>query len=224
MKKIVLSLLCLFFFHAAFSQTSKLRVAVAFNTDTYYSLLGPLSVKSLEIDLTDNLYKQIELISDTASFQLKKIGFPEDLSAANNPSATGIPRKSALNDWIKSMRKKETFDLLLLIYKPVQMIGTYASLEGLSYGINTTKGTVFSLNNALVFNLKTMDILAATSIESESDFIAGTFELDKNLPFDNNRNIETPIEMINKLNQDFALKVFQCLLVSKKKLGQKEMR
>lgn len=221
MKKIILSLCCLFMVHVAFSQSGKLRVAVAFDTDTNYSLLGPLSINSLEINLTDNLYQQIELLSDTGSFTLKRIVMPEELSAANIPSSTGIPKKSLLNDWMKNVRKKETFDLLLLIYKPVQMTGPYASLEGMSYGINITKGTVFSLNNALVFNLKTMDILAATAIESESDYIAGTFELDKNLPFDNSRNIETPIEMINKLNQEFAVKAFQCLLVSKKKLLKK---
>lgn len=221
MKKIILSLCFLLTIHVAFSQTGKLRVAVAFDTDTNFSLLGPLSIKSLEINLTDNLYQQIELLTDTASFDVKRIAMPEELSSANNPSSTGIPKKNLLADWMKVVRKKEAFDLLLIIYKPVQMTGTYASLEGLSYGINITKGTVFSVNNALVFNLKTMEILAATSIESESDYIAGTFELDKNLPFDNSRNIETPIEMINKLNQEFAVKAFQCLLVSKKKLLKK---
>jgi len=66
-----------------------------------------------------------------------------------------------------------------------------------------------------------MELLAATTIESEADFIAGTFVLDKNLPYEHAQNIESPVQMINKLNQDFALKVFQCLMASKKKLVQK---
>lgn len=218
MKKIILSFVCLFFISAAFSQTGKLRVAVAFNTDTHLSLLGPLSINSLEIDLTENMYKQIELLVDTASFQLKRVELPEELSAANNPSSTGIPKKNQLASWLKKMSKKETFDLLLILYKPIELSGPYASLEGLSYGLNTRNGVVFSLNNAVIFNIKTMEISSATSIDSENDYIAGTFNLDKTLPYANSRNIETPIEMINKLNQDFALKVFQCLQLSKKTL------
>lgn len=218
MKKIILSFICLFFISAAFAQTGKMRVAIAFNTDTNFSLLGPLSINSLEIDLTGNLYKQIELLTDTSSFQLKRVEFPEELSAANNPASMGIPKKSLLTSWIKKLNKKEAYDLLLIIYKPIELTGPYASLLGLSYGLNTRNGVVFSLNNALVFNTKTMQISSATSIESESDYIAGTFELDKNLPYAHRRNVETPIEMINKLNQEFALKVFQCLQIAKRKM------
>lgn len=219
MKKIILGLFGLFFICTAFSQTSKLRVAVTFDMDNTFSLIGPLSTNSLEIDLTGSLLKQIELLVDTASFELKKVEFPEDLSAANNATLAGIPKRSLLSSWVKSLRKKEQFDLLLIVYKPVQMIGSYSYLEGFSYGMSTSKGIVFSMNNALVMSTKNMDILAATSLDSESEFIAGTFELDKSLPFQHARNIETPIEMINKVNQEFALKVFQCLMASKKKLN-----
>lgn len=219
MKKIILGLFGLFFICSAFSQTSKLRVAITFDTDNTYTLMGPLSTNSLEIDLTGSLMKQIELLVDTASFQLKKVDFPEDLSAANNATLAGIPKKSLLSSWVKGLYKKERFDLLLIVYKPVQLIGPYSYLEGFSYGINTGKGIVFSMNNALVMNTKNMEILAATSLESESDFIAGTFELDKSLPLQHIRNIEKPIEMIYKVNQEFALKVFQCLMASKKKLN-----
>lgn len=217
MKKIILSLCFLFFISAAFSQTGKLRVAVSFDMDTNFTLLGPLSTKSLEINLTGTMYKQIEILVDTNSFQLIPEAFPEELTSANNPAMTGIPKVSEMQNWVNKMRKKEGYDLLLLIYKPLQLAGKYSSLEGLSYGLNTTKGIVFSLNNALVLDMKTMKLLAATNIESESDYIAGTFIMDKSLPNDDSKNIETPIEMINKLNQDFAMKVFQCLQASKKK-------
>jgi hypothetical protein len=196
-------------------------LAVAFNTDTNFTLLGPLSVNTVEIDLTGTLYKQVEMLVDTASFSLKRVYLPEEISAANNPSLTGIPTRSQLADWLKGLRKKESFDVLLMIYKPLQMTGTYAALQGLSYGMNTSKGYVFSLNNALVMNLRNMDVLAATKIESENDYLAGQVEIIKDIRLDDSRNIETPIEMINKLNQDFALKVFQCLQVTKKKLTQK---
>lgn len=221
MKKIVLSLFCLCLINAGFAQSGKLRVAVSFDTDTTFTLLGPLSINSLEINLTGTMYKQIEMLVDTNFFQLKPEAFPQELTSANNPAITGIPRITQMQSWVKKMHKNESYDLLLLIYKPVQMTGKYASLEGLSYGLNTSKGIVFSLNNALVFDMKTMKLLAATTIESESDYIAGTFTIDKSLPNDHRQNIETPIEMINKLNQDFALKVFQCLQVSKKNLTQK---
>lgn len=221
MKKIILNLICLFLIGSATAQNGKLRVAVAFSTDTNFSLLSPLTTNSLEINLQGNLYKQIDLLTDTANFLLKKVDFPEELSGCNNPSYSGIPKLSLLTSWVKEVQKKNPFDFLLLIYKPIQMSGPYASLEGLSYGINTSKSYVFALNNALVFNAKNMTILAGTTIESESDYIAGTFELDKNLPFSNSRNIDTPIEMINKLHQDFALKVFQCLQIAKKKLTTK---
>ena len=221
MKKIVLSLFCLCLITAGFAQSGKLRVAVSFDTDTTFTLLGPLSTKSLEINLTGTMYKQIEMLVDTNFFQLKPETFPQELTSANNPAITGIPKVTLMQSWVKKMRKNESYDLLLLIYKPVQMTGKYASLEGLSYGLSTSKGIVFSLNNALVFDMKTMKLLAATNIESESDYIAGTFTMDKSLPNDHSRNIETPIEMINKLNQDFAWKVFQCLQVSKKNLTQK---
>ncbi len=202
----------------ASAQTGKLSVAVAFNTDTNYTLLGPLSTKSLEVDLTGTMYKQMELLVDTASFVLDRVAVPEEISAANNPAMSGIPSKNQLAIWAKNLQKKEHFDLMLIIYKPLQMTGAYSSLEGLSYGVNTSKNYVFSLNNALILNMKTMEVLATTTIESESDFLAGTFAFDKSLPFDNSRNMEKPIEMINKLNQDFALKVFQCLQISKKRL------
>jgi len=221
MKKIILSLLCLFFIGTTFSQSTKLKVAVSFDTDNTFTLLGPLSTKSLEIDLTDILYKQIEMLVDTNSFLLKQEAFPEDLSAANNPSMTGLPKINQLQSWVKKMRKTDGFDLLLLIYKPILTAGTNTNFYGFSYGLSTSKGIVFSLNNALVFNMKTMELLAATTIESEADFIAGTFVLDKNLPYEHAQNIESPVQMINKLNQDFALKVFQCLMASKKKLVQK---
>lgn len=221
MKKIILSLLSILIVGSAAAQTGKLRVAVAFNTDTRFTLLGPLSVNSLDIDLTGTLYKQVEMLVDTASFSLKRVYLPEDISSANNPSMTGIPTKSQLSGWFKSLRKKEEFDVLLMIYKPLQMTGTYAALEGLSYGLNTSKGYVFTLNNALVMNMGSMEVLAATKIESENDYLAGQVEVIKDLRKDDSRNIETPIEMINKLNQDFALKVFQCLQVTKKKLAQK---
>lgn len=217
MKKILVNLICLFIIGSAVAQNGKLRVAVAFSTDTNFSLLGPFTTKTLEIDLRGNLYKQIDLLTDTANFVLKQIELPEELSGCNNPAYSGIPKLNLLTSWVKGLQKKEPFDLLLLVYKPIQMSGAYASLEGLSYGINTSKGYVFALNNALVFDVKTMKILASTTIDSESDYIAGTFELDKNLPYSNSRNIETPIEMINKLQQDFALKVFQCLQMAKKK-------
>lgn len=221
MKKIILGLCCLLFISAAFSQTGKLRVAVSFDIDTNFTLLGPLSTKSLEIDLTGTMYQQISMLVDTNSFQLVLEAFPEELSAANNPALTGIPRISNLQKWVKKLRKNESYDLLLIIYKPLRLSGKYGSLEGLSYGLNTTKGIVFSLNNALVFDIKTMKLLAATSIDSESDYIAGTFTVDKLLPNDDSKNIVVPIEMINKLNQDFALKVFQCLHASKRQLTQK---
>jgi hypothetical protein len=219
MKKIILGFFCLLFISSAVAQSSKLRVLVSFDMDTTYTVLGPISTKSLNINLTGTLLKQIELLVDTASFQLKLVDFPEEFSAINNPSLSGIPKKNQLASWVKGLRKNEDFDLLLILYKPVQLIGPYSYLEGFSYGLNTSKGLIFSLNDALVFNARTMQILAATSIESESDYIAGKFELDKSLPYDNSRNIEQPIEMINKLNQDFALKVFQCLMSSKKKLN-----
>lgn len=221
MKKIVLSLFCLSLINAGFAQSGKLRVAVSFDTDTTFTLLGPLSTKSLEINLTGTMYKQIEMLVDTNFFQLKREAFPQELTSANNPAITGIPKVTQMQSWVKKMRKNESYDLLLLIYKPVQMTGKYASLEGLSYGLNTSKGIAFSLNNALVFDMKTMKLLAATNIESESDYIAGIFSMDKSLPNDHSRNIETPIEMIKKLNQGFALKVFQCLQASKKNLTQK---
>jgi len=221
MKKIILGLCFLLFISAAFSQTGKLRVAVSFDMDTNFTLLGPLSTKSLEIDLTGTMYQQIVMLMDTNSFQLVREAFPEELSAANNPALTGIPRVSDLQKWVNKLRKNASYDLLLIIYKPLKLSGKYGSLEGLSYGLNTTKGIVFSLNNALVFDMKTMKLLAATTIDSESDFIAGTFTIDKSLPNDDSKNIVEPIEMINKLNQDFALKVFQCLQASKKKLTQK---
>jgi hypothetical protein len=219
MKKIILGFFCLFFLHSAGAQTGKLRVLLSFDTDSSYTLLGPISTKSVEINLTGTLLKQIELMVDTASFQLKLVDFPEEFSATNNPTLSGIPKKNQLASWVKSLRKREEFDLLLLIYKPVQLVGPYSYLEGFSYGLNTSKGLVFSLNDALVLNAKTMQILAATSIDSESDYLAGKFELDRSLPYDHSENIEGPLEMINKLNQEFALKVFQCLMSAKKKLN-----
>lgn len=221
MKKIILSLFCLFCFGSVFAQTSKLRVAVSFDTDTTFTLLGPLSTKSLDINLTGILYKQIEMLVDTNSFQLMPEAFPEDLSSANDPSITGIPKKSQLMSWVKKMRKKAGYDLLLIIYKPLQTDGRYSNLSGCSYGLSISKGIAFSLNNALVFNMKTMELLAATSIESESDYVAGFFVLDKNLPSNHADNIEIPIQMINNLNQEFALKVNQCLVSSKRKLNHK---
>lgn len=218
MKKIILSLFILFSFCSAFAQSSKLRVAVSFNTDTTFSILGPLSIKSLNINLNPILYNQIAQISDINSFLLKPITFPDELSAAGNAASTGIPKKYQLQSWLKKIQKEDVYDLLLIIYKPVQLTGTYSSLGGLSYGINTSKGIVFSLNNALVYDIKTMKLFAATSIESESDYIAGSIEIDKTLPYDHKQNIESPVQMINALNQDFALKVVQCLLISKKKL------
>jgi len=221
MKKIILSLFYLFCFGSVFAQTSKLRVAVSFDTDTTFTLLGPLSTKSLDINLTGILYKQIEMLVDTNSFQLMPEAFPEDLSSANDPSITGIPKTSQLKSWVTKLQKKVGYDLLLIIYKPLQTEGSYSNFSGFSYGLSTSKGIVFSLNNALVFNMKTMDLLAATSIESESDYVAGTFVLDKNIPYNHADNITTPIQMIYKLNQEFSWKVFQCLQASKKRLTQK---
>jgi hypothetical protein len=217
MKKSILSIAFLLLLGLVHAQ-NKLQVAVAFDMDTNFTLLGPLTTKTLEIDLTGNLYKQIELLNDTASFLLKRVDLPEEYRASNNPSMSGIPQMNLLTNWVKGVRKKQAVDLLLIVYKPVRIQGVHSTLQGFSYGINTGKNFVFSLNDALVFDVRNMKILAATSIESESDYLAGTFELDKSLPFDNQRNLETPIEMINKLQQDFALKVFQCLITSKRRL------
>ncbi len=221
MKKITLSLFCLLFISAAFAQSTKLRVAVSFDTDDTFTLLGAISTKTLEIDLTDALYKQIEMLVDTNYFVLKREIFPVELSAANNPSNTGIPKASQLQNWVKKLRNYGGYDLLLIIYKPIQTSGTYSNLCGFSYGLSTSKGIVFSLNNALVYDLSTMKLLATSSIESESDFIAGSFAMNKALPNDHASNIEKPVQMINKLNQEFALKAFQCLQTSKKKLVRK---
>jgi hypothetical protein len=221
MKKIALSLFCLFCFGSIFAQSGKLRVAISFDTDTTFTLLGPLSTKSLEINLTNILYKQIEMLVDTNAFQLVPVAFPEDLSSTNNPAITGIPKVNQLKSWATKLQKKDGCDLLLIVYKPIQTNGTNTNLCGFSYGLSTGRGIVFSLNNALVFNLKTMELLAATSIDSESDYMAGFFVLDKNLPSNHADNIEMPVQMINKLNQDFALKVFQCLQTSKKRFTLK---
>jgi hypothetical protein len=220
MKKSILSIAFLLLLGLAHAQNNKIQVAVAFDMDTNFTLLGPLTTKTLEIDLTGNLYKHIEMLNDTASFQLKRVELPEEYRASNNPSMSGIPQMNLLTSWVKGLRKKQAVDLLLIVYKPVRIQGVHSTLQGFSYGINTGKNFVFSLNDALVFDVRSMKILAATSIESESDYLAGTFELDKSLPFDNQRNLETPIEMINKLQQDFALKVFQCMLVSKRRLSE----
>lgn len=221
MKKIILSLLCLFFIGSANSQSTKLRVAVSFNTDDTFTLLGPLSTKSFNINLNDILYKQIEMLVDTNAFELTLVPFPADMSASNDPTNTGIPKKSTMQRWGKKLFDKGGYDLLLIVYKPVQTDGLNSGFCGFSYGLSTSKGIVFSLNNALVYQMNTMELLAATSIESESDYVAGFFVQDKTLPSDHTQNIETPVQMINKLNQDFALKVFQCLQSSKRKIQQK---
>jgi len=118
------------------------------------------------------------------------------------------------------LQRKNGYDLLLIVYKPIETNGLYSKICGFSYGLSMSKGLVFSLNNALVFNIRTMELLTTTSIKSELDFVAGFFVSDKNIPSNDPKNINAPIQMINTFNQEFAVKVNQCLKASKQELSK----
>jgi len=204
--------------YTMFAQSSKLRVAVAFNTDNTFTVLGPVSTKILDINLNDTLYELIARRVDSSTFQLTRVNFPEELSATDNPSVTGIPKMYLLDGWLRKLRKNNNYDLLLILYKPVQGTTPFESIHGFSYGIVTGKGFVFSLYNALVLNLKNNRLLAGTSIESESDYLAGNFEVDKTKDYHSIKNVQPYVQMINQHHEGLALKVAQCLLNARKRM------
>lgn len=222
MKTIILSFFCMMAASTMFAQSSKLRVAVAFNTDSSFTVMGPISTKILDINLNDKLFDLIDRRVDIGTFQLTPVKIPEDMSATDNSTVTGIPKMYMMASWLKSLRKKGAYDMVLILYKPVQNAASYTALNGFSYGIVTSKGFVFSLYNALVIDLKNNKFLAGTSIESELDFIAGKFDVDKMMDYNSIKNVQPFVEMINIHHEELALKVAQCLLNAQKKMEQKK--
>lgn len=112
--------------------------------------------------------------------------------------------------------------MVLILYKPVRDDVSYTAINGFSYGIVTSKGYVFSLYSALILNLKNNDFLAGTAIESELDFIAGKFEVDKMMDYNSINNVKPFVQMINTHHEELALKVAQCLLNAQKRLERQQ--
>lgn len=219
MKKGIVIFLCLLFCVFTYSQNRKIKVAVATNMDTTFTVLGPYGTRTFDVNLSKELFGYINSIIDTNLFDLHQVALPYYI-ISNTDNNVDFPKKSAIVKWLSELRKSKSYDMMLYLYKPIIDKTAHSGLNGFSYGMTTSGNKVFSLNDAYVFDTKDAAELAHVSLYSDSEYVTRLDSADrfsKSLIKYNINDIAKAKELIIELNKGFALRVCQNMMLAVRK-------
>jgi hypothetical protein len=220
MKKFVLLVALLVVSFYGFSQqSSKCRVAVAVYQDKEFSLFGALITRSLPLNLADLKPGYIREVLDSNVFELKVVPFPTQLIVEEKEKHD--PSISTLSSWLKTLKNNEQHDIAVIIFSPLVDNSKHNFINGFSYGMNTSNKVIFSLNDALIIDLKTRKLLNRVGIRSVDDYLARaeltSFAKRPMLEY-KVEDVKSQADLIVDLDKAFALKVCQQLTLAKRKL------
>lgn len=217
MKKILFLLFTALLCQVAVSQKNTIKVAVATNIDTTFSLVGNFSVRDIDVDLSKGIFNYLSEYIDTATYQLSEARLPEEFRM-NGSAMVKMPGITTLKPWLSKLKNKG-YDLLVFIYKPILDDKANAGVMGFSYGMTVSENKVFSINDAYIVDLKTPEILTNINMNSESDYIFRQEPKDrivKSIRKYNHKDISKACDIINELNRNFALRICQKLVIINK--------
>jgi hypothetical protein len=220
MKKLVLLVALLVVSFSGFSQqTSKCKVAVAVYQDDVFSLFGPLITRSLQLNLSTLKPDYMREVLDSNVFELNVVPFPSRLIVDENEKHD--PSLGTLSGWFKSLKNFNHYDIAVIIFSPLVDNPKNSFINGFSYGMNTSNKVVFSLNDALIVNLKTRKLLNRVGINSVDDYLAKSGVTDfakKPMLSYTIEDVNSQADQIIGMDKAFAFKVCQQLTMAKRKL------
>jgi hypothetical protein len=217
MKKILFLIITVLFCQVAVSQKKTIKVAVATNIDTTFSLVGNFSVRDIDVNLSKGIFSYLSDFIDTATYELSEVKMPEELKM-NGSAMVKMPGLTTLKPWLAKL-KNSGFDQLVFIYKPILDDKANSGVMGFSYGMTVSENKVFSINDAYIVDLETPAILTNVNMNSESDYI---FRQDpknkivKSIRKYDLKDISKACDIINELNKNFALRICQKLVIINK--------
>jgi|GEM_PF-2422045 len=221
MKRGIILSFCLICCLLTYAQQQKLRVAVAVQADTVFTLLGSWDTKTFDINLSKNIVGYIQEMMDTTLFELHQEEFP---MMEDDKVQTGLPKNYLLKLWFKKLRKKQGYDMVVFIFKPEIGSKKYDYMNGFSYGMTTSDNTIFSLNDAMIFDTRDASELAHVNLYSDSEFMTRLNPDDqiRKLSVDYTQaDVAKARILVDELNKAFALRVCQSLWIVRKKLDSK---
>jgi hypothetical protein len=224
MKKHLLLSILLFFCLITFAQNKTIKVAVVVNTDTVFSVLGPYSVKTFDINLPKELFGYINQMIDTSVFKLQEEVLPYQI-AADSKQNIGFPKKNSRKKWLTELRKTKGYDMVVFLFTPQITHPTYRKLNGLAYGMSSSKNLVFSLNDAYIWDTRDAEDLAHVSLYTDSEFVT---HIDPGKWYKKALRDYTPVDvqmvqpLIQNLNMEFALRTCQNMMIAKKAFEKKQ--
>jgi len=206
-----------------FSQAKKTQVALVIHMDTVFTVFAPFGTKTIHLNLSDALKNFFLATIDTSMFELKSEVMPEWMSPKED--LMGMPAKSDLNTWFTKLRKKNSYDLVVMVYRPLIGVAKYDFMNGFSYGMTTTDNWVFSLNDAKVWDLRDKEELAHVNLYAESEYVTRLDEknrITKPIKEYTLRDIAPAAELINNMNREFVMRLCQNLWRAKEKFDKKK--
>lgn len=197
MKKFLFLVLSLSLFHSMNASDHRTRLAITTQMDTVFTLLSSISTRNLEINLSSKIEDQIRERLDTNTFTLQSVHLPK-----------GAPSKRSMNRWLKELNKKG-FDLFILLYKPNIDDHKHQFMNGLSYGYSLTSRKAFSINDAIVYDVKTGEALSQVLLYGSEQYVRPLNAFDripegKRLGDYSKRELLPAVEAILELNASFS--------------------
>ena len=223
MKKTITLFLCLAFCLLTYSQNKKIKVAVGVQLDTVFTAVGAYSMRTFDVNMTKYLLSSIRSKVDTSVFEVNEEVLPDMLK--NKAEEVGQLNMHQLASWCSALKKKKGYDMVLFLYKPQIEMESYSFLNGFSYGMTVSENKVFSLNSAVILDTHDASELSHIGVSSNSEFLTRLLKKDqfqKPLRDYSVKDLSTARVMIENLDRDFAIKVYQGMQVARTKFVNKK--